>query len=255
MPATDRSLFSVAYLVVAACALLLSCAGQKEAGDRQILWRIVHDRCVAGQEQHDNPHPCTYVDLQDGYALFKDRVGPAQYLLMPTERVSGIEDPAILGDHAPNYWQAAWDARKYVFRKLGHPLPRDGVGMAVNSSLGRTQDQLHIHIDCMKPEVTGLLAAVKDEIGTAWTRLPVRLQGHEYEAMLLKSGSLKGTNLFALLAAEHPDMGRETLVVTGITLTDGTSGFVLLSHHISPLHADFANGEELLDHSCGLPKK
>lgn len=255
MPATDRSLFSVAYLVVAACALLLSCAGQKDAGDRQILWHIVHDRCVAGEQQHGNPYPCTYVNLNEGYALFKDRVGPAQYLLMPTHRVAGIEDPSILGDHAPNYWQAAWDARKYVFRKLGHTLPRDGVGMAVNSALGRSQDQLHIHVDCLKPDVINLLRAVQDEIGTHWMPLTIRLQGHQYEAMRVTSESLKNVNPFTLLAQEHPDMGRQTLVVVGATFENGTSGFFLLSRRTEPLHADFANGEELLDHTCGIKKK
>ncbi|XLM23387.1 CDP-diacylglycerol diphosphatase, partial [Chromobacterium piscinae] len=46
-----------------------------------------------------------------GVAVLKDRNGALQYLLIPTEKVSGIESPRLLGDDAPAYWREAWQAR------------------------------------------------------------------------------------------------------------------------------------------------
>ncbi|MET0331942.1 MAG: CDP-diacylglycerol diphosphatase, partial [Dyella sp.] len=44
----------------------------------------------------------------NGYAILKDHHGPAQYLLIPTARITGIESPLLLRAGAPNYFAAAW---------------------------------------------------------------------------------------------------------------------------------------------------
>ena len=50
------------------------------------------------------------------------------------------------------------------------------------------------------------------------------------------------------------DMGNRTLVVIGLTRTDGTSGFVLLADQVNKDRGDLANGEELLENTCHLAK-
>ncbi len=92
---------------------------------------------------------CAEANLAVGYAMLKDLVGIAQYLLIPTARVSGIESPLLLESDAPNYWRDAWASRTYVEAKLGCTLPRDEMSLATNSASRRTHNQLHIHIDCL----------------------------------------------------------------------------------------------------------
>ena len=123
------------------------------------MWHVVHDLCVVDQLNNGRPAPCEYVNLadgeRDGYAILKDLLGTTQYLLIATRPISGIESPDLLAPDAPNYWRAAWQARSYVSRRAKIELPREAVGMAINSAFARTQDQLHIHIDCVRPDVQG----------------------------------------------------------------------------------------------------
>ena len=35
--------------------------------------------------------------VEKGFAVLKDKTGVAQFLLIPTARIGGIEDPALLG--------------------------------------------------------------------------------------------------------------------------------------------------------------
>jgi CDP-diacylglycerol pyrophosphatase len=214
------------------------------------LWRIVHDECADNQKSNNNPSPCEYVDLNKGYAVLKDDIGHTQFLVIPTQRVSGIESPEILDLNATNYWQAAWGARGYVFRQLGHELPGVDIGMAINSPFGRTQNQLHIHVDCLQPEVIRGLAMVKKRLNENWLDLPFTLSGHTYQARLVRSDDLHDINPFNLLADGQHDMSRETLVVAG-----SDPGFVLLADAADISQGDTASGEELLDHACAVGKK
>jgi CDP-diacylglycerol pyrophosphatase len=46
-----------------------------------------------------------------------------QVIVVPTTGISGIESPALLRKNAPNYWEAAWDARRFVEEGARrHPL-------------------------------------------------------------------------------------------------------------------------------------
>ena len=76
--------------------------------DALALWHIVHDQCVAHFIANRDPAPCRAVRIEDGedtgYAVLKDLVGATQFLAIPTRRVSGIEDPALLAPGAANYF-------------------------------------------------------------------------------------------------------------------------------------------------------
>jgi CDP-diacylglycerol diphosphatase len=92
-----------------------------------------------------------------GHAILKDIHGVLQYLLIPTARVSGIESPLLLQADAPDYWAAAWQARQWMARLHGSVLPREAVALTVNSQWGRSQNQLHIHVSCVRPELPARL--------------------------------------------------------------------------------------------------
>ena len=156
------------WSIVAAFALA---TGQVQADDvlfkRETLWRIVSTQCVPASRVGNPPSPCLTLNNDDeaGFAVLKDRVGVAQVLVIPTKQISGIESLDARKAPAKNYWSAAWNAKFFVFGYLQREIARDEVGLAVNSQHDRSQDQLHIHVDCIKPQVRDLLGKHVDEIG------------------------------------------------------------------------------------------
>jgi CDP-diacylglycerol pyrophosphatase len=204
------------------------------------------------------PAPCSAVNLKAGYAVLKDIRGATQMLLIPTDRISGIESPKLLAPQSPNYWQAAWSERRLFEQRAGRSAPRDDVGLAINSAYGRSQDQLHIHIDCVRPQVKAALKAHEAEIGTRWAPLDVPLAGRRYHALRLMGEDLGARDPFKLLAEgdadARADMGRETLVVIGEVFAGGQPGFVLLSDRADLISLDEGHGEALLDHECKVLK-
>jgi CDP-diacylglycerol pyrophosphatase len=226
------------------------------------LWNIVHGQCVPDEQQHGSPKPCAEVDLANGvergYAVLKDLVGVSQFLLIPTQRVGGIESRSLLAPHAGNYFDDAWRARSLAEKALGRSMPRDTLTLAINSEFGRTQNQLHIHIDCIRADVRETLRSEADHIGRQWTLLTRPLAGHRYRVMRLMGTTLDGNNPFKLLATGVPgaraDMERYTLVVAGMQFGD-KPGFVILEDRADLARGDRGSGEELQDHACALAKE
>ncbi|SAL81237.1 CDP-diacylglycerol pyrophosphatase [Caballeronia choica] len=227
------------------------------AGNPDALWEIVHDNCVPAAEGANVVQKCIEVNLAGGYAVLKDIVGVAQYLLIPTARVSGIESPELLAPGSPNYWRAAWEARHYVDEALHRELRRDVVSLAINSAHGRTQNQLHIHVDCLAPDVVWALREYGPRVGTEWSPFPILLRGHAYRIRRIDDAGLEHTDPFKLLAPdvarEGQVMGEQTLLVAGAVLRDGTPAFYLLNDHVQP--GDWASSEELQDHTCAIARE
>jgi CDP-diacylglycerol pyrophosphatase len=229
---------------------------------RSVLWHIVQ-LCIADQTKHGRPRPCTYVSLaggtRGGYVVLEDPRSPAQFLVSPTRRISGIESPELQSADAPNYWQAAWRSRRFVFARLGRKLPRNAVGLAVNSASDRSQDQLHIHVDCLQPSVRRQIDSNVEVIGSTWKQLGFSLAGRRYFARRIEGPNLRGINPFRLLAdwvmSNGGAMWRETLVVLGVTFGGHHDGFVLLADSADPAQGNPGHGEALLDHSCALAKQ
>lgn len=227
------------------------------ASHHNALWHVVHGLCLRTMHAAGQPAPCTVVDETRGYAVLKDVGGATQFLLVPLRRIVGIEGPELQAPGAPNYWQAAWESRGLVEKALGRPLPRDGVGLAVNSVYGRTQNQLHIHIDCVQPSVQRLLHTHAGEIGQHWSTLRTVLRGRRYRALWIAGDELGRNDPFKRLAGGDPaarrDMAGETLVVIGAVRGHARPGFIVLARRADPAHDDGGAGEELLDHRCRAP--
>jgi CDP-diacylglycerol pyrophosphatase len=243
-------------------ALLLAPAGA-QAADPSALWKIVHGKCVPHDEAARDPSPCSLVDIaggaDKGFAVLKDINGAFQFLLIPTARIGGIEDPAVLAPDETNYWRAAWQNRSFVEGRVHATLPRDALSLAINSTFGRTQDQLHIHIDCIRPDVHDALAANLNTLTAAWAPFPVPLAGQTYRAIRINQESLDGVDPFRVLADADPtaraNMGAHTLVLVGATFADGVGGFVLLDNQANVMAGDRGSGEELQDHTCAIATK
>jgi CDP-diacylglycerol pyrophosphatase len=249
---------SLGLSAVAVAAVLLIAVVAVRAADPDALWKIVNGQCVPDAQLHADPSPCSLVNFLDGYAILKDRDGATQFLLIPTTRITGIESPELLAPNAPNYFADAWGARSFVDETARRRLPRDALSLAINSESGRTQNQLHIHIDCVRADVRDALAQHTAAIGGAWAPFPVPLAGHSYRAMRVAGDTLANANPFKLLADGVPgardDMGQQTLVTVGATMPDGKPGFVLLNDHVDAATGDRASGEELQDHDCALAR-
>ena len=222
------------------------------------MWFVVHDICMADMKVRGSPFPCLLVDKALGYAVIRNPSSSSEVLLVPTTRLSGIEAPQLQAPSSPNYWQAAWRVRRYVETRLGRPLPRSDIGLAINSKYGRTQDQLHIHVDCVKPGVLETLMSIGRSIGPEGADLNVDLSGHRYHAMWIATSELGTQDPFKLVFAGDPkareDMASETLAVIPMTTSDGVDGFVVLSHQADLAINDKGAGEELLDHSCRVAR-
>ena len=242
--------------LLAALAGAIVAGPSSEASHPNALWRVVHGLCLRDKRISGLPAPCLAVDRARGVAVVPDPSSPTQVLLVPTIRIAGIESPELQAPGATNYWQAAWDARRWFERRVGRPTPRDVVAMAINSAASRSQEQLHIHVDCVHAAVRKALASNQAEIGYVWAPLSVPILGERFIARRLDGSDLASRDPFKLLArgdaVARAHMGLETLVVIGATFSDGTPGFYLLSDHADPGRHMPAFGERLLDHRCAV---
>jgi len=225
-----------------ACVLCVSlglggCTRNSEPADLA-LWRLVDKGCNGVQPAQARPRADLACDTSRGYAVLKDRCGAAHFLLIPTARRAGIESPELQAPDEPNYFALAWEQRG---RTLAAVPGDTDVGLAINSRYGRSQSQLHIHIDRLRPEVRAALRTLR-------LPLPVdtqlQLMGHRYRVDHLQT---LADSPFALAAR---DWGARTLEerarLTLAVVSDGDGGFFLLSDRADAAALDRGHAEELL---------
>jgi CDP-diacylglycerol pyrophosphatase len=221
------------------------------AGDRDALRRIVQEQCAVNWLQRHTAEPCVRIDLpaapheRDGYAVLADRKGGAHFLLIPTRTLAGMESVELLESGAPNYFAAAWRARGLIAAFLGHAVDRRAIGLALNPRHARSQDQFHIHIECLRADIAETLRSAGPFSTQTWT--PLALGGAPYLALRVMGENLSADPIALLadrLPAAKPAMGDYTLAVAGMDFRDGP-GFMLLA-------ARGPAGELLLDSTCAL---
>lgn len=221
--------------------------------DSDGLWKVVGGQCVRNERDANNPSPCTTVDFAHRYALLKDIAGRAQYLLIPTDRVPGIEAPQILYGGSPEYWQYAWDARGHVDARLHTTLAANQLGLEINSSTRRSQNQLHIHIDCLRADVTAALAPHRDDPPGAWQ--PLTLDGHRYRVTRVTS-LVDKNNPFRVVErslAPQQKMGDQTILVTGAGADAARDGWLIV-HSGLDMDGGTGTAEGLMDHACRIAR-
>jgi CDP-diacylglycerol pyrophosphatase len=245
----------VAALAVAASAFFVAIAARSPG--RDALRSIVQDQCVPNWQQKKDPSPCASVSVTemprefDGYAVLPDIRGGAHLLLIPVRTISGIESPQLLEPQAINYFFPAWQARERLTPILGHAAPRGDIGLAVNSRQHRSQDQLHIHIECLSPDTYAVLQRAADRLSDhEWT--PITLAASQYSALRVLGEDLSATNPFVLLAQDVPDaredMGSFTLLVAGMQFKAGPGFAVVIGRRVP-------GAESLLDPACLISER
>jgi CDP-diacylglycerol pyrophosphatase len=230
---------------------LSNCLAAPASANRDALRQIVQEECAVHWLQSHSALPCERIYLPDararnGYAVLADRKGGAHFLLIPTRTVAGMESPELLEPGTPNYFAAAWAARDLVAAVVGHRISRGAVGLALNPPHARTQDQFHIHIECMRADVAKTLQESAPRVHDAWST--VFVGGWPYQALRVMGEDLSGTDPVALLAHKLPApssaIGDYTLVVAGMDFREGP-GFMLLA-------GTGPGGELLLDSTCAI---
>ncbi len=219
------------------------------------LWLVERYVCLPNMRLRANPKPCEAVNAQERYAIFSVPKGDTEVLLIPLDKIDGIEDARLLGNKFHNYWNAAWLARSFVQARLGRPIAQEAMGMAVNSQYARTQNQLHIHVDCIKGDVRAALGARKGAITRSWSDFSDALVGHRYR--VIRIDDLKQSDPFRLAIDDarrsNIDLRRLTIAVVGMRFEDGQQGFAVLSGRADPalgFGRDNGSTEGLLDHYC-----
>ncbi|CNC71935.1 CDP-diacylglycerol pyrophosphatase [Yersinia intermedia] len=240
------------FLLVLLAVAVLATVYKLRFSNADALWKIVSQQCVPHMVAEHNPQPCVAADIPAGFVVYKSNVGPLQYLLMPTAKISGMESPQLLTNSSPNYFLDAWQARHFMADKYGAPIDDADISLTINSKYGRSQDHLHIHISCLKPQVKAALAAQEANFRQQWQPLPAGLLGHDYLVRRTTAAELQHSGAFRLLADEvagaKDNMGRYGLAMTA--LPDGA--FLLLASQASLTKLHRASVEELQDHDCNL---
>jgi CDP-diacylglycerol pyrophosphatase len=247
---------AVRVLAVCVALALAGCARQEPAAGADpgrypaelAIWRIVDRGCNA---HADGAEPAAGLRCESarGYAVLKDRCGPSHYLVIPTARRAGVESQELLQPSEPNYFALAWAERGSSLAMLtagGSQAPE--IGLAINSRYGRSQGQLHIHIDRLRPEVgIALRAFSAAPAATSGARLV--LMGHSYRVDRLASLAQSPFVVAAQAwdATTDDARARLTLALVG----DGAGGYLLLSDRAELLALDRGHAEELLiEHAC-----
>jgi CDP-diacylglycerol pyrophosphatase len=223
---------------------------------RSALWRIVSEDCVPAAAA-GRTSKCVAVTRDPSaptdFAVLKDRRGALQYLVMPTRRVTGIEDPALLAPDAGDYLADAWRERRWMDVSRGAPVPREDVALALNSAWSRSQDQLHVHVSCVRADLRARLRALDASIGTAWTPLADGWRGHPYVVRRIVADTLDGSALVRELGRAHAgEMGRQAIAVVGARW-QGRPSFWVLETHVD-LGDRWLGGVEgdVQDHDCAV---
>ena len=212
------------------------------------LWRIVSQQCLPHQRTTGVATPCVRLNPQQGYLLLKDRNGVLQYLLLPTRRNRGIDDPQLLNPATPNYLAAAWYNRDLLSQHYGAIIPDRHLSLTVNSRYGRSQDQLHIHLSCTRQAIVTRLWRIYPTLDTQWRRIE-DIEGKRYWARRLSNATLARTSPFILLAqlAGTPD----AMADYGLALLPAPDGqLILLATRRALWRGNLASIESIQDHRC-----
>ena len=188
---------------------------------------------------------CRVYDAKDEYVIIKDNAPtkPDAYLIIPTIKVTGIEDSRIFELPVVDFWAYGWSRSKQY---PGQPAPR--TGLAINSKYARSENQLHIHISCARADVSQTLESRDIPMYPAQdVTLPLGPHGRPYDAV--KVTGLSGANSPFEVIQDIPgvkdSMPDESIAVIGSPKA-GEYYVVNTRHHGS----DRGDAEELLDETC-----
>jgi CDP-diacylglycerol pyrophosphatase len=248
------------WIVSVVVVLTLSAAFAAYAMElhRMALWQVVR-ACVADFKLTGAPFPCLEVNLAGGEERGSVVLRPPllnDMVLSPTRRIEGIEDPFLQSPEAPNYFDAAWRARAFLKDAGGQGPEPDAIALFVNSTIVRTQDQLHIHVGCLKPFARRTLAAAAPKVPMGqWAEIGPVVPHTMFWAYRIPGTELANVNPFRLAAEElggkTKNPGDLTVAVVGARV-DSDDEFLILASYAKAPHAWWPVGAADVLASCRL---
>jgi CDP-diacylglycerol pyrophosphatase len=188
-------------------AFAQSCCGKSATADADVVWATTK----------------AFVAIRD-MQMCGCQAGFVSGLAMPRTWISGIEDPR----RPEGIWPFAWDAAR---TRIGD---ENQIGLVINPTTARTQLQMHVHLQRLRPEVRASLdsADAPPFQGTVVLRLPT---------------------LDAVFAAAEARVGAAGMAETGILVARSRHGgwVALLSHGTSPESFTISRCRELAPPSAG----
>ena len=249
----------IVWIVAIVAALTMSAAFAAYAMElhRMALWQVVR-ACVADYKLTGAPFPCLEVNISGGEAR-GDVVlrAPLQdeTLLVPTRKITGVEDPFLQSPEAPNYFDAAWRGRTFLKTADGRAPERDDIALIVNSIIVRGQDQLHIHIGCLLPYARRSIAAAAPRIPMEeWARVGAVMPHTMFWGYRIRGSDLAKVEPFRLVAQAFAGRARSpgdlTTMVAGVRV-EGDDEFLILASYAHAPGAWWPVGsDDLLAPTC-----
>ncbi|MBB5193363.1 CDP-diacylglycerol pyrophosphatase [Silvimonas terrae] len=236
-------------LATIALASAFAIADEPVCQGRNDLPRVLEHVCYSGQPDATS---CPYHD--DAFGIFENNRAPYHYLLVPRQKVCGIENEALWQSGTHDWFAEAWRLR-HLFaeaKPVSGGVPLERVGIAINSIPGRSQGQLHVHISCVEQGVAKQLAVHASQFNDTWQPLDLTTpDGVQHYLARRLAGPQIDPDVFASLAKAHPELAADKGNITAFaaSVADGSviRPLVLIGHY-----SDHNQGhaEDLLD-GCG----
>lgn len=244
----NRSILMFFYL-----AVLMFC-GNRAYADRNVLWDKVNGACVPGYVNKDTYQPCSLVDMNEKIAIYKVDNDKYQYLLLPTDRVTGVEDDKLQKSRLPNYLYDAWLAKTFLTERLGKPIKERFISLALNPQNARSQDQLHIHISCLSGTANEVLSKIpKSKLNTTWSKEQVTIPPYSYYYRKVSLNELINGSLFKSVSDKvKKEKGR--MEYTGVGLVNRTPESFIMLVGIGTI-AKGVSAELIQDHECQIAEQ
>jgi CDP-diacylglycerol pyrophosphatase len=208
--------------------------------------------CIVAKSVTGRPFPCLSVEPdkadRPGTAVMRAPGSPSHVIVMPVRDIVGIEAPELRHQIGNILWRESLASRRHVVEALNGAITIDDVGIAVNAEGGRSQDHLHIHLDCLGRSVHTAVLTSAQHINGDWTLLPHKLQGSRFFAMRTKAVDAERFNPFDAVQT-LPSRGSRPNEITFVAISTGPDdpdrGHLLLA-----FRAPGGHSEKLLDHAC-----
>lgn len=248
---------AVALSVIAtafACILLPRAIGADPVLPRTSL-RAVIEGCILAR-RFALTFPCLRVGAggkgETPYVVLRVPGSRTHLLVMPVDAIPGLEDPRLQNAPYGSLWAEALATRPLVSEGAGFAIPDASIGLAINADRVRSQDQLHIHVECIRPRYLQSIRAQATGLGWDGATRSLIVAGEHFVARRIGREDVERGNLFALLASGPPAsaglFGVGVLVVSDEAPPQGSAaddGMLLLS---APRQERTV--EKLLDHGC-----
>jgi CDP-diacylglycerol pyrophosphatase len=257
MPGSVSRLFFMCML----CTSILSAHALQAATGNELNEAL--QGCEDQYKKEGNYGDCSLMNYQAGYVILKTRTASDnQFLLLPMDNVTGIEDEGVLSrpytHPVSNLFYSAWQSRGFVFDQLkqrGKKLAEKDIALTINPVNSRTQNHLHIHISCLAAKTQQSLSDLDiEKLGWGWESRPLKNKNDRdilYDIRKLSATAFLNENIFDLVHERYRSNMKyaEVTVVPARTRSDE---FLLLVNPGSV--SSPATAEELQDHSCTVAK-